>query len=111
MEGLYKMFSSFQTYGPSSSLAHKSKFLKALHTNAPSKAPWIIDSGASNHITDSYQLFSTYSPCAGNIKVKIADGSLSPIAGKGSIRIYNFITLESVLHVPNLSCNCSQLVT
>ena len=67
--------------------------------------PWIIDSGASDHMTDAHHLFSTYSPCAGNLKVKIADGTLSPVAGKGSIRISESITLNPVLHVPNLSCN------
>ncbi|RVW68470.1 Retrovirus-related Pol polyprotein from transposon TNT 1-94 [Vitis vinifera] len=60
--------------------------------------PWIIDSGASDHITDAHHLFSTYSPCAGNLKVKIADGTLSPVAGKGSIRISESITLNPVLH-------------
>ena len=56
-------------------------------------------------MTNAHHLFSTYSPCVGNLKVKIADGTLSPIAGKGSIRIYESITLNPVLHVPNLSCN------
>ncbi|KAJ9675451.1 hypothetical protein PVL29_024395 [Vitis rotundifolia] len=67
--------------------------------------PKIIDSGASDHMTDAHHLFSTYSPCASNLKVKIADGTLSPVAGKGSIRIFELITLNPVLHVPNMSCN------
>ncbi|KAJ9675808.1 hypothetical protein PVL29_024651 [Vitis rotundifolia] len=41
----------------------------------------------------------------GNLKVKITDGTLSPVAGKGSIRISKSITLNPVLPVPNLSCN------
>ena len=56
-------------------------------------------------MTNAHHLFSTYSPCAGNLKVKIANGTLSPVAGKGSIRISESITLNPVLHVPNLSCN------
>ena len=67
--------------------------------------PWIIDSGASDHMTDAHHLFSTCSPCTGNLKVKIADGTLSPIAGKGSVHISEYITLNPVLHVPHLSCN------
>ena len=67
--------------------------------------PWIIDFGASNHMTDAHHLFSTYSPCADNLKVKIADDTFSPIAGKGSIHISESFTLNPVLHVPNLSCN------
>ncbi|KAJ9707223.1 hypothetical protein PVL29_002286 [Vitis rotundifolia] len=56
-------------------------------------------------MTNAHHLFSTYSPCVGNLKVKIADGTLSPVASKGSIRISELITLNPVLHVPNLSCN------
>ncbi|RVW31424.1 hypothetical protein CK203_086764 [Vitis vinifera] len=59
---------------------------------------WIIDSGAYDHMTDAHHLFSTYSPCAGNLKVKIANGTLSPFASKGSIRISESSTLNPVLH-------------
>ena len=54
---------------------------------------------------ESYSLFSSYLPCGSNLKVKIADGSLSSVAGKGSIKIFDSLTLESVLHVPKLSYN------
>ena len=107
---LYELLSNFQAFGQSSttlssgSLTHKGTFLTALSTMSQT-IPWIVDSGASDHMTDAHHLFSTYSPCAGNLKVKIADGTLSPVAGKGSIRISESITLNPVLHVPNLSCN------
>ena len=107
---LYELFSNFQASGQSSttlssdSLAHKGTFPAALSTMSHI-TPWIIDSGASDHMTDAHHLFTTYSPCAGNLKVKIAYDTLSPIAGKGSIRISESITLNSFLHVPNLSCN------
>ncbi|CAJ2645609.1 unnamed protein product [Trifolium pratense] len=42
---------------------------------------------------------------AGNHKVKIADGSFSAIAGKGSVVLSPSLTLKDVLHVPNLSCS------
>ena len=107
---LYELFSNFQASVQSSttlssgSLAQKGTFLTALSTMSHI-TPWIIDFGASDHMTNAHHLFSTYSPCAGNLKVKIADGTLSPVAGKGSIRISESITLNLVLHVPNLSCN------
>ncbi|KAK3018888.1 hypothetical protein RJ639_002840 [Escallonia herrerae] len=41
----------------------------------------------------------------GNKKIKIADGSLSLIAGTGSIVLSPSIILHDVLHVPKLSCN------
>ena len=89
---------------PSGNLTHRCNVPQALHTFRNHK-PWIIDFGASDHMIDSYHLFSSYTPCAGNLRVKIADGSLAPVAGKGSIQISDTITLEFVLHVPKLSCN------
>ena len=56
-------------------------------------------------MTSCSQLFSSYHPCVGNKKIKVANGSFSVIAGIGSIRISSFLTLHNVLHVPNLSCN------
>ncbi|RVX21382.1 hypothetical protein CK203_001939 [Vitis vinifera] len=87
---LYELFSNFQASGQSSttlssgSLAKKGTFFTALSTMSQT-IPWIVDSGASDHMTDAHHLFSTYSPCAGNLKVKIADGTLSPVAGKGNL--------------------------
>ena len=66
---------------------------------------WVIDSGATDHMTSNSSLFLSYKPCAGNRKVKIANGSLSPIAGTGKIKISDSISLSQVLHVPNLACN------
>lgn len=70
-----------------------------------STTPWIIDSGASDHMTSCSQLFDSYYPCSGSEKIRIADGSFSPIAGKGNIKISEKISLKSVLHVPKLACN------
>lgn len=56
-------------------------------------------------MTDSYQLFSLYSTYVEDVKIKIADDSLSSIVGKGSIRILNSITLDFVLHILSLSYN------
>ena len=68
---LYELFSNFQASGQSSttlssgSLAYKGTFLTTLSTTSHI-TPWIIDSSASDHMTDAHHLFSTYSPCAGN---------------------------------------------
>ncbi|KAI3450102.1 hypothetical protein Pfo_006767, partial [Paulownia fortunei] len=56
-------------------------------------------------MTGASDLFTSYTPCPSNSKVKIADGSLSTVAGKGSIKLSNHLTINSVLHVPNLTCN------
>ena len=69
------------------------------------KKPWIVDSGASDHMTGDATIFSTYSPCPNNLTVRIADGSLSKVAGTGSVVLSRDLTLNSVLLVPNLDCN------
>ena len=89
---------------PSDHLAQTGIFSTGFSSQLTS-APWIIDSGASDHMTNTSSLFKTYSVCSGNQKVRIADESLSSIAGKGSIQISDTIVLKFVLHVPNLSCN------
>lgn len=66
---------------------------------------WIVDSGASDHMTGQSQQFTSYHPCPGNLKIRIADGTLSTVAGKGSVILSPHITLKNVLHVPNLACN------
>nr|KYP34264.1 hypothetical protein KK1_044804 [Cajanus cajan] len=51
------------------------------------------------------QYFSSYTPCAGNQKIKLADNSLAIVAGKGSVTFSPSLTLKNALHVPNLSYN------
>ncbi|KAL1148750.1 hypothetical protein V6Z11_A10G146400 [Gossypium hirsutum] len=53
----------------------------------------------------SHFLFSTYTPCARNKKIKVADGSFSAIAGKGTVKISPSLVLQDILPVPNLACN------
>ncbi|KAH9650091.1 protein kinase domain-containing protein [Citrus sinensis] len=89
---------------PRGSLAQTGSIINALFSHSTT-APWIIDSGASDHMTSISSLFDSYYPCPGNKKVRVADGSLSSIAGKGSIKISGTIELKNVLHVPKLSCN------
>ena len=56
-------------------------------------------------MTGSSNLFSSYSPCPGNTKIKIADGSFSTSTRKWSIKISSLLTLHDVLHVPDVSYN------
>ncbi|TYK14395.1 Cysteine-rich RLK (RECEPTOR-like protein kinase) 8 [Cucumis melo var. makuwa] len=69
------------------------------------KNPWILDSGATDHLTGSSEHFISYAPCAGNEKIRIADGSLAPIASKGQIVPFDGFALQNVLHVSKLSYN------
>ncbi|KAA0059996.1 putative tRNA pseudouridine synthase [Cucumis melo var. makuwa] len=69
------------------------------------KNPWILDLGATYHLTGSSEHFISYALCASNEKIRIADGSLAPIAGKGQIVPFDGFALQNVLHVPKLSYN------
>ncbi|KAJ7951046.1 Retrovirus-related Pol polyprotein from transposon TNT 1-94 [Quillaja saponaria] len=88
---------------PSTSAASSHHAL-GTHSTTDSE-PWIIDSGASDHMTGTSRNFSTYFPCSGKDKVRVADGSLSTISGKGSIQCTPTLPLSSVLHVPKFSMN------
>ena len=91
---------------PNAAIAQAGSKLNALSCHLPiSHTPWIIDSGASDHMTSFSHLFHTYTPCSGHKKVRIADGSYSPIAGNGLINLSKTISLKNVLHVPKLTCN------
>ncbi|RVW57690.1 Retrovirus-related Pol polyprotein from transposon TNT 1-94 [Vitis vinifera] len=96
--------SSNQVIG-SGTLAHKGNFLSAFTVGKKRKKPWIVDSGASDHMTGDATIFDTYSSCPNNLTVRIADGSLSKVTGTGSVVLSRDLTLNSVLLVPNLDCN------
>ena len=66
---------------------------------------WIVDSGASDHMTGNIATFSKYFPCHDNSIVRIADGTHSKVMGKGSVVISKDIVLKDVLYVPKLDCN------
>ena len=106
MEHLLALLKSNSTSGtPSVSVAHIGNELYALSRRFKS-TPWIINSGASNHMTNSSNMFESYSPCPGNKKVRIVDGNFPPIPRKGLIKISEGIDLKSVLHVPKLVTSC-----
>lgn len=60
---------------------------------------------ATDPVPEAFSLFVSYNSCAGNQKIKIADGSLIAKVGKGSVAISPSITLKDILYVPNLSYN------
>ncbi|RDX75175.1 hypothetical protein CR513_44982, partial [Mucuna pruriens] len=57
-----------------------STYLTTTFYTKKNQNPWIIDPGETDHMTDCSKLFSSYSPCAGNKRIKIVDGTLSTIA-------------------------------
>ncbi|RVX23040.1 Retrovirus-related Pol polyprotein from transposon TNT 1-94 [Vitis vinifera] len=77
----------------------------AFTANRGGMRPWIVDTGASDHMTGDAAILQNYKPSNGHSSIHIADGSKSKIAGTGSIKLTKDLYLDSVLHVPNLDCN------
>ncbi|XP_020248187.1 uncharacterized protein LOC109825723 [Asparagus officinalis] len=68
---------------------------------------WIIDSGASRHVTGTSSEFALYYPSKHMHPetVQTADGTSQPIRGTGSVHCTLSVTLSSVLHVPSFPVN------
>ncbi|XP_071923252.1 uncharacterized protein [Coffea arabica] len=66
---------------------------------------WVIDSGATDHMTGNSSLFSTFQPHTSASIVTLADGSKSRVLGSGSVNPTPLISLSSVLSLPELSFN------
>ena len=65
---------------------------------------WIVDSGASDHMTGLSHVFLDYKPFHGEKMVQVADGKLTNVAGIGTVKIGKLF-LKEVLHVPRFTCN------
>ncbi|KAF7835228.1 Retrovirus-related Pol polyprotein from transposon TNT 1-94 [Senna tora] len=85
--------------------AEKGNFSTGLHVTSNPSRYWIVDSGASDHMTGDSGMFSSWYPYTQNYKVRIADGSLADVTGIGEVSLSDSITLKSVLFVPKLKCN------
>ena len=117
MEWLQNMFAKAQISWSSTmafgSIPHKVNFLHAFTAKIELSTMWIIDLGASDHMTGHINLLSSFQPCDRNWAVKIADGSLSRVVGTCSIALSKDITLKSFLLVPNwivISCQSVNLL-
>ena len=66
---------------------------------------WIIDSGASKHVTGLHNTFTSYTPYIHSETIQIADGTSKPIHGIGSVECTSSMNLSSVLHVPSFPVN------
>ena len=107
IEQFYKLLTPFVTTLPSNNslLAQRVTFFTAIIGSGMTFDPWVFDSRATYHMTGCANLFTTYSPSLGNIKIRIADGTFSAIVGIRSIKIALNCTLLSVFHVLRLICN------
>ena len=70
-----------------------------------SSSEWVIDSGATYHMTGNSSIFSTFQSQPSPSTVTLVDGSHSCVLGSGTIVPSPSIPLTSVLSLPNFSFN------
>ena len=87
---------------------------KVLNISTPvSNSAWIIDTGATNHITFDSRQVSPLKFSSQNF-VSTANCTLIPIIGEGSLSLTNTLNLDYVLVVPSFNYNLlsvSQITT
>lgn len=72
-------------------------------SNISSKS-WIVDSGASQHITNDQSLFYSMTK-AYNTTVLLPDNTSFPVTLKGSIQLNDLLTIHDVFYVPSFKFN------
>ena len=87
---------------PISTLAKSSK-TNTCFLSSPSK--WVIDFGATDHMTCNSNLFTTFQSHSATSTVTLADGSTSCVLGSKTIHPTPLITLTSILSLPQFSFN------
>ena len=70
-----------------------------------SSSEWVIDFGATNHMTGNSSLFSTFQSHPSTSSVTLADGSQSCVLGSDTIFPTPSLPLLSVLNLTNFSFN------
>jgi len=66
---------------------------------------WIIDSGATEHITPDLKYFSSYSPLPCDSFIILPNGKHAKIHNIGTIQLTPTLTLSNALHVPDFHYN------
>lgn len=75
-------------------VAQKGNFLNVITVKSGKRDVWIVDFGASDHMTGDASLFRYYVFYYENYTVKIADGTLNKVARTCSIVISKNFNLE-----------------
>ena len=70
-----------------------------------SSSKWVIDFGATYHMTGNFSLFTTFQLYPSTFTVTLVNGSTSCVLGSGTIHPTSLITLTSVMIFPQFSFN------
>ncbi|KAG8639966.1 hypothetical protein MANES_13G009802v8 [Manihot esculenta] len=100
----YLQFQAAKQHPPSTSIAHSGNSVACLTKSSP-VGPWILDSGASDHISSNHNLFSTLISPSTPSKVTLANGSQTQVKGIGDVQLLPSISLTTVLFTPECPYN------
>ncbi|KAJ9556562.1 LOW QUALITY PROTEIN: hypothetical protein OSB04_011176 [Centaurea solstitialis] len=70
-----------------------------------SPSNWIIDSGASDHMTGNHSLLCNFNEHRSFHEVEVANGSILQAIGSGTVRLSESMSLSSVLCLPKFTFN------
>ena len=73
--------------------------------STPHMTSWVIDSGASSHMTGFPSVLTSYRPEISIPDVRIADGHSCPVLGSGQSRATSSLPLQNVLYIPGFPAN------
>ena len=88
-------------------------FTASVGSSDKESSKWIIDSGASSHMTHNKDILMNYKEFAVPENVALGDSSVVKALGSGTVSLMMFLdgnkmkkgTLRNVLYVPKLTCN------
>ena len=73
--------------------------------STPHMTSWVIDSGASSHMTGFPSVLTSYRPETSIPDVRIADGRSCRVLGSGQSRATSSLPLQHVLYIPGFPAN------
>ncbi|GKB70266.1 pyridoxal 5'-phosphate synthase-like subunit PDX1.2 [Tanacetum coccineum] len=77
----------------------------AKHLQLDLKIDWIVDTGASDHMSPNLHLFHSIRVLKRPIKIRLPDGTSKWVEKVGHIRINSSLTLHNVFYVPDFKVN------
>ena len=95
------MHSNFVGFGSIATLAQQGTYTACLAT----QDPWVIDSGAINHMTGTLSLLSDLEQSSSLPNVTLANGSATTVSGLGTVNLSPNLSLSSFLYIHDFPFN------
>ena len=103
-EEYIKYQASKQSSSSIASIAHSGDSIACL-SQSSSLGPWVLDSGASNHISSNPHLFSHFNNSTSLPFVTLANGSKTNARAIGGAKPLPNMSFDSVLYIPQCPFN------